>query len=389
MAEDSDDRTEAATGKRLSKAREQGNVPRSKELATFAIVMTSVALLMAQGSKIASYLLSVMKSLMVFDHQSLVNTDQALLRFREALFGAVWSLLPLFGALILVAVLIPMIIGGWNLTFTPVTPNFGKLNPLAGLKRLVSLQSATNALLAILKSLLIGGVAVWIIWKERDEIIGLVSLPLETGMVRMFDLAFHTFLIVASAMILLVAVDVPYTLWSYHKALRMTKQEVKQEAKEADTSPEVKGRIRQMQREAARRRMMQAVPEANVIVTNPTHYAVALKYTEEMRAPQVIAKGSLKLAERIIEVGREHKVAVMRLPPFARALYFNAEPGDEIPTRLYSAAAQVLAYVYQLKAYQNNGGLAPVFPDSLEVPEDLDPASKHKQHAAPSELPRQ
>ncbi len=387
MAEDSDDRTESATGKQLSKAREQGNVPRSRELTTFAVVMTSVALLMVEGGKIAGFLMAMMKSVFIFDHQTLLHNDQVMLRFRDALFGGLQSLLPFFGGLVLVAVLIPIMIGGWNLTFTPVTPNFGKLNPLAGLKRMVSLQAAANALLAIVKSMVIGGVAVWIIWKERDEIIGLISMPLETGMVKMFDMAFHTFLIVASSMILLVAIDVPYTLWSYYKALRMTKQEVKQEAKEADTSPEVKGRIRQMQREAARRRMMQAVPEANVIVTNPTHYAVALKYTEEMKAPQVVAKGSLKLAEKIIETGREHKVAIMRLPPFARALYFNTEPGDEIPSRLYAAAAQVLAYVYQLRAYQNNGGLAPVYPDKLEVPEDLDPASKRPQDAAPEERP--
>ncbi|OWY39177.1 flagellar biosynthesis protein FlhB [Xenophilus sp. AP218F] len=386
MAEDSDlERTEPASAKRLSMARDDGNIPRSRELSTFAVTMTGVALLMVLGEKIALFLSNTMRQLFTFDQTVVHSVEPVLVRFKESIFGALWALAPFFAGLALVAIFVPMLVGGWNLTFKAIEPNFGKLNPLSGIKRLVSLNAATEGLKAMLKSMLIGGIATWYIWNERAEIIGLLTLPLETGMVKMSQMIIHTFFIVTFAMILLVALDVPYQLWSYHKKLRMTKEEVKQEYKESEGSPEVKGRIRQMQREAARKRMMQEVPKANVIVTNPTHYAVALKYDDGMRAPQVVAKGSLKLAEKIIESGKEHRVTVMRSPSFARALYFHSELGEDIPPQLYSAAAQVLAYVFQLKNYQSSGGVAPVFPDKLEVPDELDPLSKRKQDSAPEE----
>ncbi|QEL54231.1 flagellar biosynthesis protein FlhB [Chromobacterium paludis] len=386
MAEDSDlERTEPASDKRLSMAREDGNIPRSRELSTFAITMTGVSLLMVFGGRIAVFLRETMRQLLTFDQASVHNTETALLHFREAIFGALWQLAPIFGGLALVAVFTPMLVGGWNLTFKAVEPNFGKMNPLPGIKRIFSLNAATEALKAILKSLLIGGIATWYIWKEREEVIGLIAMPLDASILKMSDMIIRTFFIVTAAMILLVAIDVPYQLWSYYKKLRMTKEEIKQEFKEAEGSPEVKGRIRQLQREAARRRMMQEVPKANVIVTNPTHFAVALKYDENMRAPQVVAKGSLKLAEKIIDTGKDSRVPVMRSPRFARALYFNAEMGEEIPAALYAAAAQVLAYVFQLQQYQSVGGVAPVFPDQLDVPDELDPYSKRPQDSAPEE----
>ncbi|OHX13989.1 flagellar biosynthesis protein FlhB [Chromobacterium sphagni] len=386
MAEDSDlERTEPASAKRLSMAREDGNIPRSRELSTFAVTMAGVSLLMVLGGKMASFLGDTMRHLLTFDQSTVQSTEPVLLRFKEAIFGALWQLAPFFAGLALVALFVPMLIGGWNLTLKAVGPNFGKLNPLPGIGRLFSLNSAAEGLKAILKSMLIGGIATWYIWRERGEIIGLLAMPLESGILKMTDMIIHTFFIVASAMILLVALDVPYQLWTYYKKLRMTKEEVKQEYKEAEGSPEVKGRIRQMQREAARKRMMQEVPKANVIVTNPTHFAVALKYDEGMRAPQVIAKGSLKLAEKIIDTGKDCRVPVMRSPSFARALYFNAELGEDIPAPLYAAAAQVLAYIFQLQQYQAVGGMAPVFPDKLEVPAELDPYSKRPQDSAPEE----
>ncbi|WP_434630079.1 flagellar biosynthesis protein FlhB [Chromobacterium sp. CV08] len=386
MAEDSDlERTEPASAKRLSMAREDGNIPRSRELSTFAVTMAGVSLLMVLGGKMGRFLGDTMRQLLTFNQATVQTTEPALLRMKESLFGALWQLAPFFGGLALVALLTPMLVGGWNLTTKALEPNFGKLNPLPGIKRLFSLNAATEGLKAILKSVLIGGIATWYIWKERGEIIGLLAMPLESGILKMTDLIIRTFFIVTSAMLLLVAIDVPYQLWSYYKKLRMTKEEVKQEYKEAEGSPEVKGRIRQMQREAARKRMMQEVPKANVIVTNPTHFAVALKYDDGMRAPQVVAKGSLKLAERIVDTGKDSHVPVMRSPSFARALYFNAELGEDIPAQLYAAAAQVLAYVFQLQQYQTVGGVAPVFPDQLEVPAELDPYSKRPQDSAPEE----
>jgi flagellar biosynthetic protein FlhB len=384
MAEDSDlERTEPASAKRLEQARAQGNIPRSRELSTFAVTMTGVAMLMNVGGAMSDQIMEITRRTLTFDQATVHNNDAVLTRFRDAVFGTLWSLTPLLAALFLVALFVPMLVGGWNLTSQALEPNFGKLNPLPGIKRIFSLSALTEGGKAMLKSFMIGGVATLAIWQERQDIIGLGQMPLESGLMKLISLLMHTMLIVVSGMLLLVAIDVPYQLWSYHKKLRMTKEELKQEFKEQEGSPEVKGRIRRMQREAARRRMMQEVPNANVIVTNPTHYAVAIQYKDGMRAPKVVAKGALILAERIMESGREHKVAIMRVPSFARALYFHAELDQEIPSRLYAAAAQVLAYVYQLKLYEVNGGLAPIYPDKIEVPADLDPLNKPTHDAAP------
>lgn len=380
MADDSDDRTEAATGKRLSHAREEGNIPRSRELSTFAVTMTGIVLLLIQGREIGHFLTDLMRRMLSFDQATIKETATLLNHFKQSLFAMLWTLAPMLGTLLLVALLVPLVLGGWNFTLKAIEPKFSKLDPITGITRLFSWSSTTEALKAILKSILIGGVATWVIWQQREDIIQLVSMPLETGIIKMFDMTFFTFFIVAGAMIMLVIIDIPYTLWSYHKSLRMTKYEVKQETREADTAPEVKGRIRQLQREAARRRMMQQIPSANVIVTNPTHYAVALEYKEGMAAPQVTAKGSRKLAEKIIDVGREHRIAIMRVPSFARALYFHAELGQNIPPPLYHAAAHVLAYVYQLKLYETQGGFAPAFPDTLDVPAELDPENNDKHN---------
>lgn len=387
MAEDSDlERTEPASERRLQQAREDGNVPRSRELATFAVTMTGVALLIAQGPALYRAVGDIAVGMLRFDNQKLKTPELAVEAFKSASIDMFMALLPFLGGLAIVALFTPLLIGGWNLTLKAIEPKFSKLNPASGIKRMFSVQALAEGGKAIMKSALIGGVATWVIWSERGELMGLVSQPLEQALGSMMGLLEHTFLIVVGAMLLLVAVDVPLQLWQYHKKLRMTKEELKQESKEQQGSPEVKGRIRQLQREAARRRMMQEIPGANVIVTNPTHYAVALKYSDDMRAPQVVAKGTLKLAERIIAAGSEHKIATMRAPSFARALYFHAELGADIPPKLFSAAAQVLAYIYQLKVYESQGGLAPVYPEKLEVPPELDPNNKPKAAARPADV---
>ncbi|WP_174875509.1 flagellar biosynthesis protein FlhB [Vogesella oryzae] len=389
MAEESDkeDRTEAPSPRRLEQARAEGNVPRSRELSTFVITATGLALLMATGSSIYQFLNKLMIDWFTFDQRKAIDGAQILEQFRSSLLDALMVLAPILGALFLAAALTPLSIGGWNITSKGFMPNFGKLNPAAGIKRMFSVQAATEGLKAILKSALIGGVATWVIWSERGALVGLVSMPLDRAQTQLIGLMEHTFQMVVGAMLLLVLIDVPFQLWQYQKNLRMTKEELKQEYKEQEGSPEVKGRIRQLQREAARKRMMQEVPKANVIVTNPTHYAVALQYEEGMGAPKLIAKGSLKLAERIIGKGKEHRIAVLRAPSFARALYFNVELNEAIPAKLYTAAAQVLAYVYQLQQYEQVGGISPVFPEKLQVPPELDPESKRNQHTAPTGTP--
>jgi flagellar biosynthetic protein FlhB len=265
-------------------------------------------------------------------------------------------------------------LSGWLFTFEPLVPNFGKLNPMTGIGRIFSVRSLVEMGKAILKSALIGGVAVLTIWHERDQIIQLISMPLFQNFSYVWDLLRFTMSMVVGAMLVIVLVDVPFQLWEYHRNLRMTKEEVRQEAKESEGDPQIKAKIRQLQMQAARQRMMSEIPKANVVVTNPTHYAVALRYDEKkMKAPKVIAKGSYLLAERIIELGKEHKVPILRTPPLARALYHHADLGDDIPNALYNAVAEVLAYIYQLNHWRRYGGIEPNLAAELPVPDDMDP----------------
>jgi flagellar biosynthetic protein FlhB len=239
---------------------------------------------------------------------------------------------------------------------------------------------STNSLVELTKALgkaiIVGGVATWVIWHHRDDVIQLASLSVTTAIAQTGYLVTGSFLAIVSGMLLIVAIDVPFQLWSHNKKLMMTKEEVRQESKETDGNPEVKGRIRSMQREAARRRMMSAIPTADVVVTNPTHYSVALKYSDKgMSAPLVVAKGSHLIAQRIREIAQENNVPILEAPPLARALHKHTEIGDSIPEALYTAVAEVLAYVYQLKRYNTDGGARPEQPDNLPVPAELDPGA--------------
>jgi flagellar biosynthetic protein FlhB len=226
---------------------------------------------------------------------------------------------------------------------------------------------------AALKAILVGSVAVLLIWKELDEIFGLLSEPLDAAIVHAGHLVVFSFLIMVSALLLIVAVDVPFQLWQYFDKLKMTKEEVKQEMKEMMGDPHVKGRIRSLQMQAARKRMMSEVPKANVIVTNPTHYAVALSYSAGMTAPKVVAKGVGAVALKIREIGAEHAVPILEAPPLARALYKHAELDTQIPSALYNAVAEVLAYIYQLANWRREGGAYPLAPHDLDIPAELIP----------------
>jgi flagellar biosynthesis protein FlhB len=280
--------------------------------------------------------------------------------------------LPLAGVVVVAAVAANVLISGWVFSPKAFEFNLAKLNPITGLGRLFSWNALAELLKALMKGALIAGVAGWMIWRQRDGILALAAEPLDAAMVHFGQITLLTFLAAAAAFGVIVLLDVPFQLWQYHRNLRMTKEEIRQESKEMEGDPQIKARIRSLQREAARRRMMQAVPKADVVVTNPMHFAVALKYEEKtMAAPLVVAKGSQLVAERIKELARENRVPVVEAPPLARALHRHAEVGDTIPGALFTAVAQVLAYVYQL-----NQSMNPVLPSSWDVPPKLDPANK-------------
>ncbi len=370
MAEDSDlERTEPASAKRLQEAREEGQVPHSKELTTFVLLVASGGGLWAMGSSLMGHLSSMMvQGLSVGRALAFDDPIKMLQRLSQLTSDMLLAFLPFFLLMLVVVLATPLLLGGWVFTLKPLQPDFGKLNPLSGLGKMFSVNSLVELAKAIMKSLLIGGVAIWVIWYDRGSIVGLVQESLHPALAHLAHMTMLTFFVIVGAMALIVVVDVPFQLWSYNDKLKMSKEELRKEAKETEGNPEIKGRIRSQQREMARRRMMAEIPKADVVVTNPTHYAVALRYEDKMGAPTVVASGSHLLAAKIREVAEEHQVPILEAPPLARALYFNTEIGDQIPESLYAAVAEVLAYVYRLKL-----GMASELPTDLPVPPELDP----------------
>lgn len=374
MAEDSDlERTEPASPRRIEQAREKGQVARSRELTTVAVLLAAGGGMMFMGEGMMGHMRALMRNALTLDKTAAFDPSRMLFHLYQYSLEIMLAFLPLLGLMLVATVASSILVSGWLFTVNALAPDFSRLNPLKGVTRIISWSGLVEMIKAVLKVGLIGGVALWVVWQDVDGVIALVSEPLESGVIHLVGMVGFTFMAVSASMLLIVAMDVPYQLWNHSRQLKMTKEEVRQEAKETEGDPHVKARIRALQREAARRRMMAEVPKADVIVTNPTHYAVALRYQEgRMSAPQVVAKGAALLALRIRELGEENRVPILEAPPLARALYRHAELGQEIPAKLYTAVAEVLAYVYQLRRYRTYGGAQPEAPHELPVPPELD-----------------
>ena len=375
MAEDSDaEKTEPASAKRLEQAREEGDVPRSREVATFTVLMTAGAGLWMTGGSLVRQLHASMISGLTLDREQVYNADVLINRAASDIGTVMLACLPLALAIMAVALASPLLIGGWLFSTKSFTPNFGKLNPAKGLANMFSSNALVELLKAIAKTIVVGFVAWLVVLSQKEAVIGLAVESVRSGSAHMVDLISTAFLYIVGGLGLVAAIDGPYQIWHYANKLKMTRQELTQESKESDGNPQIKAKIRQLQREMAKRRMMAAVPTADVVVTNPTHYAVALKYSDGQRgAPMVVAKGSDEVAAKIREIARENKVALLEAPALARALHQHTEIGDEIPEQLYAAVAEVLAYVFQLRAYNKKGGKYPDRPTRLAVPPELDP----------------
>lgn len=375
MSEDSDaEKTEPASPRKIEKAREEGDVPRSRELATFTVLMTAGVCLWVFGGRLATELSRMLRSRLTLDREQVFNPTALLERIFADLVEVILTCLPIAAVIMFIALASPLLIGGWLFSSKAFMPNFMKLNPLKGLGNMFSKNSLIELVKAVGKAVLVATVAWIVVMSEKEELIGLAVEPLNEGTAHALSMIAFSFLAIVSALGLITLIDAPYQLWRWHDKLKMTRQEVIQESKESDGNPQIKGKIRQLQREMARSRMMQNVPTADVIVTNPTHYAVALKYADgESGAPRVVAKGVGEVAARIRALGEEHKVALLEAPPLARALYRHTEIDDEIPERLYAAVAEVLAYVYQLRAYRKGEGDYPDRPTGLQVPPEMDP----------------
>ncbi|BCB26698.1 flagellar biosynthesis protein FlhB [Sulfurimicrobium lacus] len=374
MAEDSDlERTEPASQRRIEQAREKGQVARSRELTTVAILLAAGGGMMYMGGGMMEHMRALMKNALTLERASAFDPVHMSHHLYQYSLDILMTFLPLLGLMLLATVASSVLVSGWLFSVDALAPDFSRLDPLKGVTRIISWSGMVEMLKAVFKAGLIGGVAFWVVYQDVDGVIALVSEPLETGLTHLASMVGFTFMAVSASMLLIVAIDVPYQLWNHSRQLKMTKEEVRQEGKETEGDPHVKARIRALQREAARRRMMSEVPKADVIVTNPTHYAVALRYQEnKMRAPQVIAKGAALIALRIRQLGEENHVPILEAPPLARALFRHAELGQEIPAKLYTAVAEVLAYVYQLRRYRTYGGEQPEAPRVLPVPPELD-----------------
>ena len=374
MAEsDGQERTEDATPKRLQQAKEKGQVARSKELASASVLIVGAISLMWFGESMAKALFEAMQRLFSLSRDEIFDTNKLL----EIAGGALVNLLfPLF--LILITLFVAAVIGaagvgGVNFSMQAAMPKASKLNPLSGIKRMFGLQSWVELLKSILKVALVSGTAIYLIQASQRDLMQLSMDVYPQNIFHALDTLLNFVLLISCSLLIVVAIDVPFQIWQHADQLKMTKQEIKDEHKDTEGKPEVKGRIRMLQREAAQRRMMAEVPQADVIVTNPEHFSVALRYKQNQdKAPIVVAKGVDHMAMKIREIARENDIYIIPAPPLARALYHTTELEQQIPDGLFVAVAQVLAYVFQLKQYRKKGGDKPKLQDSnMPIPPDL------------------
>lgn len=366
------DKSEEPTGKRLRESREKGQIARSRELSTVAVTVGGIGGLLASGGGLAGKMLLLMQGNFELTREVLLDeTSMSRLLLSSGLL-ALEAVLPLLIVLLIVSIVGPVSLGGWLFSAQAMAPKFSRMNPGAGLKRMFSTKALVELLKALAKFLVVLTVALVVLSAYQDDLLSIAKQPLELAIAHSVETVGWCALWMACGLILIAAVDVPFQLWDHKQKLMMTKQEVKDEYKDAEGKPEVKSRIRQLQREAAQRRMMQAVPEADVVITNPTHFAVALKYdADEAGAPRLVAKGGDFVALKIREIAQEHRVTVIESPALARAVYYSTELEQEIPAGLYLAVAQVLAYVYQLRQYRAGKGQRPEPLTDLPIPPDL------------------
>lgn len=385
MAEDSDqEKTEPASARRIEQAREDGRVPQSRELSAFLVLLAGISVFWTLGGWMKDHATGLMRRALSFDQVQAFDQYAMMQAFLWRALDALLIVAPVFLLAMVAAVAGPLMLGGVLFSAKALTPDFKRMNPISGVGRIFSMHGVGEMIKAILKALLVGGVVYWVVSRQYGSLFAMLMQPLSGALTAFAEVVLFALLSLIAGVALIAAIDVPFQLWQYYKNLRMTREELRQEHKEQEGDPQLKGRIRSQQREIARRRMMSEVPQADVVVTNPTHFAVALKYdAARMKAPQVVAKGMNQVAARIRELAREHQVPLLEAPPLARALHRHCELEAEVPASLYTAVAEVMAYVHQLNQYRAG---APQFkeppqqPQNLAVPSEMDPG-------APDETP--
>lgn len=365
------ERTEQATGKRLADAREDGQLPRSRELGTMLILLAAAGALWGSWPALVSKFSAVMTANLQFSRDLIFDPDAMLANLLQSAMVGASAIVPFLAAMIVAATAGAVLLGGFAFAPNALGFKWERLDPIQGLIRLFSLRSVVEVAKAFAKFLLLLGCGIGALMAEFDAIATLSRRDLHQSLGVGLDLTFWAFVVVCSGTILIAIVDVPYQWWEHRRGLRMSRQDIRDEMKESEGSPEVRARVRAMQRELASRRMMDDVPKADVVITNPTHYAVALRFDpNSMSAPKLVAKGSDHVAFRIRELARTHGVTTINAPPLARSIFYSTKLGREIPAGLYVAVAQVLAYVFQLKR-KPAGAAAPVLPAEFPIPTEL------------------
>ncbi len=379
MAEESDlEKTEPATARRIEQAREEGQVVQSRELMAFLVMAGGAGGMWALSDWFATRAQSIVRHGLTLDRQAAFDTYAIGQKLITLSTEALLMLAPLFLATLTAAVMTPFLLGGWVISPKALALKFERMDPIKGLGRMISWQSIAEMVKGVLKAFMLVGVVLWVISYERDNLFALLAQPIEVALPSFGKMLLYAFLAFVAVLAVVALIDVPFQLWRYYEQLRMTREEVRKEMKEMEGDPQLKARIRSQQREIARNRMMSEVPKADVVVTNPTHFAVALKYdSTKMGAPQVVAKGMNLVAQKIRDLAGENNVPVIELPPLARALHRHVDIGETVPAALYTAVAEVMAYIYQMNNFMAQGAagglLPPVAPVAVAVPAGLDP----------------
>lgn len=384
MSDSAQDKKLPASQRKIDKARTEGQVARSRDLGHFGAITAAVALVAFMAPEACRWLGELLAGGLRFDAQTLSHPDTMSERIWSLALKMLAVLLPLFGTMVAVAFGTSLLSGGWNFSLQAMQPNFGKLNPINGIGRVFSGHQLTDTLKACLLACVLGGVATFYLRGQWTHHAQMLRMPLPVALAAGGDLLRGGLFLLCGVLAVFALVDVPLQRQMLLRRLRMSTQEMKKEYKEVEGNAEIKGRMRQRMREMASKRMLAAVPGADLIVMNPTHYAVALKYDDTMVAPRVVAKGADLLALKIRDLARDAKVPVLTAPPLARALYANTEVDHEIPARLFSAVAQVLAWVYQLRDAMAAGKPMTAEAPVPDVPGDMDPHNplhaKHQQN---------
>lgn len=374
MAEEdsAQEKTEEPTAKRQEKAREDGQIPRSKELTTSAVLIVGCVGLLMFGADISKGLADILKFNFTLDRETIFDTNAMLGHLGSSFYLGLKILLPLFAVLLIAAIAGPIALGGWLFSAKSIAPKLSRMDPIAGLKRMFSVKSLVELVKAIGKVGVVVAFAFVLLNYMKEDLLGLGFESVERGMAHSVYMSVVAAIIISASTLVIAAIDIPFQIWDNVKKLRMTRQEVKDEMKDSEGKPEVKGRIRQLQYEMAQNRMMAAVPEADVVITNPTHFSVALKYDPNaMETPILLAKGVDHMAMKIREIAKANNIEFIQSPLLARAIYHTTEVDSEIPQGLYVAVAQVLAYVFQIREYRRGRGERPTYPRNPPVPNDM------------------